>query len=144
MVEIPKEIADLFNDLDSIKFLGTVDEGGTPNAVIIESLACPPMADDDMLTFADMWIDKTRKNLETTRKATATVYKPPMQSFQLKGTFQGYETSGPIYEFYNEFIEQVKYNCYQNFDRIGKIKVEEVYLAQPPVPGKKALPKEEE
>lgn len=142
MPELPKEIANLFNDLETIKILGTVDEKGNPNAVIIQSLACPPMAGGDTLTFADMWMDKTRHNLETTKKATATVYKPPIQSFQVKGTFQGYETSGPIYEFYNEFVEQVKYNCYQNFDRIGKIKIKEAYLAQPPVPGKKVLPKE--
>lgn len=142
MVKIPDEISELFNDFDSVKFLGTVDEEGVPNTVFVQSLSCPPMADDDMLAFADLWIDKTRHNLETTKKATATVYKPPIKSFQLKGKFEGYETSGSIYEFYNEFIEQAKYNCYQNFDRIGKIKVEEIYLAQPPIPGKKALPKD--
>ncbi len=142
MVEIPDEVADLFNDYESMKFLGTVDENGIPNTVFIQSLTCPPMADDDILAFADLWIEKTRHNLETSRQVAATVFKPPVKSYQCKGEFLGYETSGPINDFYNEFVEEMKYNTYMNVDRIGKIRVDEIFLAQPPVPGEKVLPKD--
>lgn len=132
-MKIPKLVMDKFNDIHAIKFLATVDSEGIPNTVPIGSLIA---ADEETLAFADMLINKTKKNLLATKKAAATVYKPPMTAYQVKGTFQGFQTSGPLIEMYNG-QEMMRLSTISNVSSVGIIKVEEVYFAQAPFPGKR-------
>lgn len=130
---MPKVVQDLFNDPDAIKFLATVDTEGKPNVVMISSLVA---IDEETLAFADLMMNKTKKNLLATKKVAATVFKPPMASYQVKGTFEGFQTSGFLVDVFNE-ADQLRYSSYLNVKQAGTIRVEEVYLAQLPIPGKR-------
>ena len=133
MAKMPKEVMELFNDPASIKFMATVDSEGKPNAVVVASLVA---IDDETLAFADLMINKTKKNLLTTKKVAATVYKPTMSSFQVKGTFVEFQNSGLLVEIFNS-VDQIRLNTVSNIDSVGLIKVEEVYFAQMPFPGRR-------
>lgn len=133
MAKMPKEVMELFNNPASIKFLATVDSEGKPNAVVIASLVA---IDDETLAFADLMINKTKENLLNTKKVAATVYKPAMNSFQVKGTFMGFQNSGLLIDIFNS-VDQIRLNTVSNIDSIGLIKVEEVYFAQMPFPGRR-------
>jgi len=133
VVKMPEVVMDTFNDPHAIKFLATVDSEGTPNTVPIGSLIA---VNEEMLAFADMMLNKTKKNLLATGKVAATVYKPPMTAYQVKGTFQGFQTSGPLIEMYNE-QEPIRLSAISNVSSVGTIKVEEVYFAQVPFPGRR-------
>jgi hypothetical protein len=52
----------------------------------------------------------------------------------VKGTFQGFQTSGPLFENFAKAVEEML-----NLDikAVGVIKVDEVYSAAPPNPGAK-------
>jgi hypothetical protein len=128
-----KDVSATFNDPTAIKFLATTDEDGTPNNALVGTLLA---VDDETLAFADMMLCKTKKNLETTKKAAATVWKPAMTSFQVKGTFLGWQTNGPLIEMYNQ-PEMMRLNTTGRIDKIGLIKVEEVYLSSIPLPGRR-------
>jgi len=133
LAKMPRVVQDLFNDLNAIKFLATVDAEGKPNVVMISSLVA---IDEETLAFADLMMNKTKKNLLTTKKVAATVFKPPLASYQVKGTFEGFQTSGFLVDVFNEH-ELLRHSSYMNVKQAGTIRVEEVYLAQLPTPGKR-------
>nr|MDO8098441.1 pyridoxamine 5'-phosphate oxidase family protein [Candidatus Njordarchaeota archaeon] len=130
---MPKQIVGMFNDPAAVKFMATVDTEGKPNTVVIASLIA---MDQETLAFADLMMNKTKKNLMTTKRVAVTVYKPPMSSFQVKGTFLGFQTSGPLIEIYNQ-VDQMRLSATSNVDKVGLIKVEEVYMNQLPFPGRR-------
>jgi len=137
MAKMPKQVVDLFNDPEAVKFLATVDAEGTPNCALIASLMA---VGEDMLVFADMMMNKTKKNLEDTSKVAATVYKAPWSSYQVKGTFEGFQRSGPLYDMAQAMSKEtplLKGKVYFYIKQIGVIRVEEVYLSQVPIPGKR-------
>jgi len=137
MANMPKQVMDLINDPDSVKFLATVDAEGKPNCALIASLSA---ASEDMLIFADLLMNKTKKNLISTKKVAATVYKAPWSSYQIKGTFEGFQRSGPLYDMAQAISKEsplLKGKVYFYIKQIGVIRVEEVYLSQTPSPGKK-------
>jgi predicted pyridoxine 5'-phosphate oxidase superfamily flavin-nucleotide-binding protein len=137
MAKMPKQVMDLFNDPEAVKFLATVDAEGRPNCAIIASLMAPG---DEILVFADMMINKTKKNLTDTKKVAATVYKAPWSSYQVKGTFEGFQRSGPLYDMAQALSKEtplLKGKVYFYIKQVGVIRVEEVYLSQVPIPGKR-------
>jgi len=137
MAKMPKQVMDLFNDPDAVKFLATVDAEGKPNCAFIASLMAPG---EDILIFADMMMNKTKKNLTNTKKVAATVYKAPWSSYQVKGTFEGFQRSGLLYDMAQALSKespQLKGKIYFYIKQIGVIRVEEVYLSQVPIPGKR-------
>jgi len=137
MAKMPKQVVDLFNDPEAVKFFATVDAEGTPNCALIASLMA---VGEDMLVFADMMMNKTKKNLEDTSKVAATVYKAPWSSYQVKGTFEGFQRSGPLYDMAQAMSKEtplLKGKVYFYIKQIGVIRVEEVYLSQVPIPGKR-------
>lgn len=137
MVKMPKQVMDLFNDQSAIKFLSTVDPEGIPNVALIASLTT---ADEETLAFADVMMNKTKKNLTLSKnvpkKVAAVVYKPLMAQYQVKGTFLGFQTSGPLLDAYKKSELDVLRQA-SSILSVGTIKVEEVYLSQPPLPGKR-------
>ena len=137
MAKMPKQVMDLFNDPDAVKFLATVDAEGKPNCAFIASLMAPG---EDMLIFADMMMNKTKNNLTDTGKVAATVYKAPWSSYQVKGTFEGFQRSGLLYDMAQAISKespQLRGKVYFYIKQIGVIRVEEVYLSQVPLPGKR-------
>ncbi|MHC1567314.1 MAG: pyridoxamine 5'-phosphate oxidase family protein [Candidatus Syntropharchaeia archaeon] len=122
---MPKEAMDFFNDPEASKVLATVDANGVINVVPKHTLAA---IDEETIAFADIFGDKTNKNLEATNKAAAVAYKLPPAGYQIKGTFQGFQKSGPLFD---NFAKQVKEKLNMDIKAVGTIKVEEVYSVFP-------------
>ncbi|VUT24585.1 MAG: hypothetical protein MASP_00597 [Candidatus Methanolliviera sp. GoM_asphalt] len=116
-----KDIMDVFNDPSASKALATVDSEGTPNVVPKGTLSA---IDEETIAFADIFGDKTNKNLETTKKAAASAFKMPPAGYQIKGTFQGFQRSGPLFD---KFAKQVKEMLGMDIKSVGTIKVEEMF-----------------
>jgi len=134
MAKMPKEVMDLLNERPlTSKVLATCDAAGTLNVVPKETLF---PVDEETIAFADIWGDKTNVNLKATSKAVIAVFKievPPV-GYQIKGTFQGFQTSGPLFDI---FAQQVKQMLKLDIKAVGTIKVDEVYSAAPPNAGAK-------
>jgi uncharacterized protein len=131
MAVMLKEIIDLINDPQSSKVLATSDVVGKVNVVPKGSLAA---IDDETLVFADIMGDKTNANLKNNSKVAVAVFKmqiPPV-GYQIKGSFQGFKTSGPIFD---NVASQIKKILRFDVRSVGVIRVEEVYSAAPPNPG---------
>ena len=133
MAKMPKEVMDALNDPAASKVLATCDSAGTLNVVPKGTLST---VDEETVVFADIMGDKTNVNLEATHKAAVAVFKmqmPPL-GFQVKGTFQSFQTSGPMFD---TIAKQVKQMLNLDIRAVGVIKVDEVYSAGPPNPGAK-------
>jgi len=132
MAKMPKEVMDVFNDPKSTKVLATAGTILEINAVPKGSLRA---LDEELIAFADIFGDKTNKNLEVNKKVAALALRmDPMAGYQIKGTFQGFQTSG---ELFNRFAKEIKERIKMDVKAVGTIKVDEVYAVAPPHPGKK-------
>ncbi len=128
-MKIPKVVTDLMASPEAIKILATVDASGVPNAAAVWSFR---PAGEDKVAFADVALKKTKENLERTRKASVLIVKLPETSFQMKGTFLGFQTSGPLYEgCARALMERMKLTV----KGVGVISIEDIY-GLPPAPGK--------
>ncbi len=132
MAKMPKEVMDLFNDPQASKVLATVNAEGTPNVTPKGSLTS---IDEETIAFAELGESKTGANLEATKKGAVVVFKLPA-AYQLKGTFQGFQTSGPLFD---QFDKAMKERIKVGIKRVGTIKVEEVYSSAPADYGKKLV-----
>ncbi len=133
MVRISKEVMDVFNDPDSAKVLATV------GSTVLEINAAPKgslrAVGEDVIAFADIFGDKTNKNLQLNKKVSALAFKMnPLAGYQIKGTFLGFQTSG---ELFDRFAKEVKEPIKMDIRAVGTIRVDEVYAVAPPEPGKK-------
>jgi predicted pyridoxine 5'-phosphate oxidase superfamily flavin-nucleotide-binding protein len=128
---IPKEVVEVLKAQDSIKILASADENGVPNAVLVYSIT--PIS-EDTLAFAEMMIIHTKHNLDKTKKASVTVFKLPATAYQLKGTFIGFQTSGPLFDNFAKMMAEHKLPPVKS---VGTIKVEEVFSASPGANSKK-------
>ncbi len=133
MAKMPKEVIDLLNDPESSRVLATSDGTGMPNVVPKGSLHA---IDEETIVFGDIWGNQTNTNLNTNGKAVVSVYKvqPHPTGYQVKGTFQGFQTSGPLFE---NLSKAVKKKVKLDIRAVGVIKVDEVYTAAHPQPGAK-------
>ena len=133
MAKMSKEVMDIFKDPSSAKVLAT--SGSTVlevNAVPKGSLRA---VSEDVIAFADIFGDKTNKNLQLNKKVSALVFKMnPVTGYQIKGTFLGFQTSG---ELFDRFAKEVKEKIKLDIRAVGTIRVDEVYAVAPPEPGKK-------
>jgi hypothetical protein len=132
MAKMSKEVMDVFNDPKSVKVLATA---GT----ILEIDAVPKGSlralDEELIAFADIFGNKTNQNLEVNKKVAALAIRmDPVAGYQIKGTFQGFQTSG---ELFDRFAKEIKERIKMNIKAVGTIKVDEVYAVAPPQPGKK-------
>lgn len=126
MVKMNKECIDILNDPSALKVLATVDAEGRPNAVPKGSLTA---IDEETIAFADIFGEKTTKNLETTKKVAIAVFKPSSATgYQVKGTFQEFNRSGPLFD---KFAKQMKEKLGMDVNYVGIIKVEEVFPTPP-------------
>ena len=124
MVSIPKEVMDVLSASDSAKMLATVDAKGIPNVVPLWFVAVDP----ETIAFAEVFIKKTKENLEKNKQVALAVFKGPMTGYQLKGTFSGFQTSGPVFDnFAKKSMEAMKIQI----KSVGIIRVTEVFCASP-------------
>ena len=130
MAKIPKEVMDIFKDQQALKVLATVDAQGTPNVAPKGSLMA---IDEETIAFADIAGGKTRANIEATKKAAATAFKMPPVGYQVKGTFQEFQTSGHLFDQFAKMLKSLGLDI----KAVGTIKVEEVYSVSPADNGKK-------
>jgi uncharacterized protein len=139
MAKMPRRVLEKFNDPKSVKFLATVGEDGYPNVVYIGSLRA---TDEETLIYADTVGVKTKKNLKPGSPVAVNVFLPEkFISYQVKGTFQGFQTSGSYFEYLNE-LPEFKYNTYFGVRAAGVIRVDEIYSASAPLPGRRIVPPE--
>ncbi len=131
MAKMPKEVMDVFNDLKSTKILATAGSVSEINVVPKGSLRA---IDDETIAFADIFGGKTNRNLEMNKKvATLVLGAEPGVGYQVKGTFEGFQTKGELFDKFSENARERK----MNVKAVGTIKVDEVYTVGAPQPGKK-------
>ena len=110
-----------YRSADSTKMMATVDEKGFPNVAPVGSITA---VDSETIAFAELFIKKTKANLENTKKVAIVIFKGPMVGYQLKGTFAGFQTSGPIFD---SFSEKVMSAMKLQIKSVGIIKVDNVF-----------------
>ena len=104
------------------KFLATLDAEGRPNCVPVISLT--PW-DDTTLVFGEFFMNKTRRNLLINAKVGVAVINDKLDGWSLKGTFLGFETTGPRIEWLNQ-TPLFRYNAYTSARSAGAIRIEQV------------------
>ena len=133
MAQMPQTVMEKFADMEAAKFMATVDDSGNPNVVPV--LSVMPFG-EETLVFVDMMMNKTRKNLLDNKKVAVSVLTKDGISYQAKGTFEGFQNSGPLFDMFASH-PLLKYNAYSGPRAVGLIHVDSVYTACPPLPGKK-------
>jgi len=135
MARMPKEVMEIFNDPGSAKVLATAGSTALEvNAVPKGSLRA---VSEEVIAFADIFGDKTNKNLQLNKKVSALAFKTnPVTGYQIKGTFIGFQTSG---ELFNRFAKEVKERLHLDIRAVGTIRVDEIYAVAPPEPGKRVV-----
>lgn len=122
MAKLPKEVMDAMVERTTMKMLATVNGAGVPNVVVMGSTAA---IDEETLAFADMKMIKTKANLNETKKFAVSVIKSPTEAWQIKGTFDMFQETGPLVDMFNELIYQ---KTRMQIKGVGVGKVDEVYL----------------
>ena len=108
---------DVLSASDSAKMIATVDAEGIPNVVPLWFV----VVDSETIAFAEVFIKRTKENLEKNKQVALAVFKGPMTGYQLKGTFSGFQTSGPIFDdFAKKSMEAMKIQI----KSVGIIKVD--------------------
>ena len=108
MAKMSKEVMDVFNDPSSAKVLATAGSS------VLEINAAPKgslrAVSEEVIAFADIFGDKTNKNLQLNKKVSALAFKmSPVAGYQIKGTFLGFQTSGELFDrFAKEVKEKIK------------------------------------
>ena len=122
MAKMPKEMMDLLKDPQASKVLATADSGGKLNVVPKGSLSA---IDEETVAYAFISEGKTEANLKATSKVAAAVFKlgMPPTGYQVKGTFEGFQASGPLFDRFAKMLKGMKIEA----KAVGTIKVEEVY-----------------
>jgi hypothetical protein len=104
------------------KFLATLDVTGKPNVVPIITLDA---ADERTLMFGELFLWKTKSNLETDPRVGVVVVTEDFRVWTIRGRFREFVDGGPYVERLNE-KEMFRYNAYVGISRAGVIDVEEV------------------
>ena len=133
MAKLPQPVIDLFNEPFVPKAMATCDAEGTLNVVPKGTVVA---VDDETLAWGDVMGGKTNANVAATKKVAVTAFKmqlPPV-GFQVKGTFQEFQTAGALFD---KMAKEVKERLSLDIQSVGIIKVDEVYSVAPPNAGKK-------
>src|SRR4030042_4522869 len=128
MAKMSKEVMDVFNDPSSAKVLATA------GSTVLEINAAPKgrrrAVSDEVIAFADIFGDKTNKNLQLNKKVSALAFKTsPVAGYQIKGTFLGFQTTGDLFD---RFAKEIKERIKLDIRAVGTIRGDEVYAGPPP------------
>ena len=120
MAKMSKEVMNVFNDLGSAKVLATA------GSTVLEINAVPKgslrAVSEDVIAFADIFGDKTNRNLQLNKKVSALAFKmSPVAGYQIKGTFLGFQTSG---ELFDRFAKEMKEKIKLDIRAVGTIRVD--------------------
>ena len=100
MTKIPREVADLFNDPESVKVLVTLNEYSVPHCVPIGTLAIPT---PDIIAFAVIMAEETHKNLlNNPDKIVTTTAVKGSESYQIKAKPKEYLTEGAAFNAFKQ------------------------------------------
>ncbi len=130
-MSLPTEVMNLLNDQEAVKLVGTADKKFNPNVIVAGTVAA---LDADTIIFIDLFLGKTKANLDSTGNVTITVFKPPMEGYQIKGKFTGWVREGP---FYKQMAEMIFDQMHMPAKGIAMVSVSEVYSISPSNPGEK-------
>ncbi len=133
MAKMPQEVVDFFrSDPAQIsKVVATVNSDGVPNVAAKGSLIA---VDDETIAFAELVGSKTKSNLQANGKVAAAAFKM-VEGFQVKGSFEGFQTSGPLVD---QFVQMLK-PLGMDVKEVATVKVEEVYSLSPQDAGRKIV-----
>jgi predicted pyridoxine 5'-phosphate oxidase superfamily flavin-nucleotide-binding protein len=92
---MPKEVIDLLKDHEASNMLATIGANGMPPNVAPKGSLIA--LDEETVAFADIRGGKTRANLETNKKVAVAIVKQ-RTGYQVEGTLQGFQTSGPVFD----------------------------------------------
>ena len=120
MAKMPEKTMGLFNDPQAMKMIATVDGEGRPNIAAKGSMMA---LDDETIVYAEMGGARTKANVEVHKQVAVIVCKE-FKAYQVKGEFQGFETSGDTYE---QFAKHVKEKLGLDVNNAAIIKVGEVF-----------------
>ena len=104
------------------KFMGTVDARGIPNCVPVTTTT---LYDEQTLVFGEFLMNKTRKNLLECDKVGVAVITEAFDTWSIRGSFLGFETSGDHVDFINQ-SPLFRYNAYTSIRAAGMIRIESV------------------
>jgi len=95
MAIIPDIILDTMAEPDSVKMVGTVDQDGKPNVVMISTIA---VLDLETIAFADLKLGKTKENLYNNGKLTLSVSNKTGKTYQIRCSFVAFDNKSEIYD----------------------------------------------
>lgn len=126
MSVLSNEAVTLFNNVGASKVVATIDSLGSLNVVPKGSLSA---IDGETLIYAEVLGGKTESNLKPGNRVTALAFMASsLVGYQAKGKFQGFQTSGPLFE---KVAKKMKEMIHVDIRSVGVIKVEEVYSVAP-------------
>lgn len=111
-IYIPEAVSEKFDKLIGFKMISMVDKDGFPTIFPL----LPMKLKGDILYFPICWYNRKMTSFPVNKPAAVNILTLEPVSYQLKGTYLGYKRFGVV--------------------PIGRIKVNEVYSASPPIPGK--------
>jgi predicted pyridoxine 5'-phosphate oxidase superfamily flavin-nucleotide-binding protein len=132
MAKMPPVVMEMLNANPVLpKVLTTCDADGNMNTVPKETLYA---VDNETIIFADLWGYKTNDNLKANGKVVVAVFSIQVLpiGYQIKGTFQGFESSGKLFDIYTK---RVKEQLNMDIPAVGVIKVDTIFALGPPEPG---------
>jgi len=121
MARIPQEVTSLFSDPQAAKVMATVDAEGTVYASVRGKFNA---ADEETVAFADIAHVKRRPEFRPGQGVSIAVFKLPNFGYQIHGAFQGYQTSGEIFDTWAAMLKE---GPGLGLDRVGLVKVDQIY-----------------
>jgi predicted pyridoxine 5'-phosphate oxidase superfamily flavin-nucleotide-binding protein len=122
MAKLTQEMKDLI-EAQKLCFVATADQNGRPNVSPKGSIY---VVDDETLAFADLYSQKTRKNLKANPHIALTVADPKrLKGYQFKGTAELLE-EGDVYNDVVCYLETLPMNLPEP-EYVVKIRIEEIF-----------------
>ncbi|MBI5116306.1 pyridoxamine 5'-phosphate oxidase family protein [Candidatus Poribacteria bacterium] len=126
MAKLSEQIKEFLGE-GRLAYVATSDKSGIPNVVPKGSLG---VLDDEHLVFADLYSQKTRRNIEENPHVAVAVVNPPAyQGYQFKGMARILD-SGPALAKATEIVDSIKMDP-AKVKYAVVIEVEEVYDLSP-------------
>ena len=101
MAVIPDRILDILAEPRSIKMVGTVDNNGVPNVIVISTLS---VLNSETIAFADICLGKTRRNLQQNGKVTVAVIGVEKEAYQIECRFVHFEDRTPLFNLWRNAV----------------------------------------
>lgn len=101
MAAIPDRVLDILAEPRSVKMVGTVNNSGVPNVVIISTVS---VLNPETIAFADICLGKTKRNLQQNGKITVAVIGSEKEAYQIRCRFVHFEDRTPLYDLWRNAV----------------------------------------